>query len=83
MALSWLPRTTSAPCATSSITGIDRPFGIGAIADDVAEADDPLGALGARGLEACGKGLPVGVNVGKDGQPQGSSATITTGSFRT
>ena len=49
---------------------VDRPFGIGAIADDIAKADDALGALGARGIEACGKGLPVGVDVGEDGQPQ-------------
>ncbi len=49
---------------------VDRPFGVGAIADDVTKADDALGALCARGIEACCKSLPVGVDVGKDGQPQ-------------
>ena len=52
---------------------IDRPFRIGAIADDIAEADDPLRTTGAREIEARGKRLPVGVDIGKDGQPHASS----------
>ena len=42
-------------------TGIDRPFRIGAIADDIAEADDPLRAAGAREIETHAERLPVGV----------------------
>jgi hypothetical protein len=50
--------------------GIDSPFRIGAIADDIAKADDLPGAARACGIEAGLEGLPVGMNVGKDGQPQ-------------
>ena len=50
--------------------GIDGPFRIGAVADDIAKADHPLRALRARGVEAGGEGLPVGMDVGEDGQPQ-------------
>ena len=53
--------------------GIDRPFRIGAIADDIAEADDPLRAAGARDIETRAERLPVGVDIGKDGQPHASS----------
>jgi hypothetical protein len=56
--------------------GIDRPLGIGAIADDIAEADNPLRAFGAREIEARAERLPVGVNIGKDRQPHMSSLSI-------
>ncbi len=56
--------------------GIDRPFRIGAIADDIAEADDPLRAAGPREIEARAERLPVGMDIGKDGQPHISSASI-------
>ena len=49
--------------------GIGRPFGIGAITDDVAEADDPLRTAGTRELETRAERLPVGVYIGKDGKP--------------
>ncbi len=49
--------------------GIDRPFRIGAIADDVAEADDAFRAAGAREFEARAERLPVGMNIRKDGKP--------------
>jgi len=48
--------------------GIDRPFGIGAIADDIAEADDPFRAMCPREIEARAERLPVGMNVRKDGK---------------
>ena len=50
--------------------GLDRPFRIGAIADDVAEADDPLRAARARRIEAGAERLPVGMDIGKDRKPQ-------------
>jgi hypothetical protein len=56
--------------------GIDRPFRIGAIADDIAEADQPLGAPRTRGIKAGAERLPVGVDIGKDGRtfpPRSSS----------
>ncbi len=56
--------------------GIDRPFRIGAIADDIAEADDPLGPAGAREIKARAERLPVGMDIGKDGQPHISSPSI-------
>ena len=49
--------------------GIDRPFRIGAIADDIAEADDALRAAGPREIEARAERLPVGMDIGKDGKP--------------
>ena len=55
---------------------IDRPFRIGAIADDIAEADDPLRTAGAREIEARAERLPVGMDIGKDGQPHISSPSI-------
>ena len=57
--------------------GIDRPFRIGAIADDIAEADDPLRTAGAREIEARTERLPVGVDIGKDGQPHASPSLLT------
>src|SRR6185312_4225035 len=56
--------------------GIDRPFRIGAVAHDVAEADDPLGTLGARSIQTRAERLPVGVDIGKDRQPHMSSPSI-------
>jgi hypothetical protein len=47
---------------------IDRPFRIGAIADDIAEADDPLRPAGAREIKARAERLPIGMDIGKDGQ---------------
>jgi hypothetical protein len=49
--------------------GVDRPFGIGAIADKIAEKDETLGAAPARSLEAGLKSLPVSVYVRKQCQP--------------
>ena len=49
--------------------GIDRPFRIGAVADDIAEADDPLRTTRPRDIEARAERLPVGMNVRKDGKP--------------
>jgi hypothetical protein len=46
--------------------GLDRPFGVGAIADDVAEADDPLGAPRARRRKTGAERLPVGMDIRKD-----------------
>ncbi len=51
---------------------IDRPFRIGAVADDIAEADDPLRPAGAREIKARAERLPVGMDIGKDGQPHAS-----------
>ena len=48
--------------------GLDRPFRIGAISDDIAEADDPLRAARPRRLEAGAERLPVGVDIRKDRQ---------------
>ena len=48
--------------------GGDRPFGIAAIADIVAETNDALGAAPARRVEACGERLPVGVDVREESQ---------------
>ena len=48
--------------------GIDRPFGIAAIADIVAEANDPLRAARPRRVEARGERLPVGVDIREDSQ---------------
>ena len=56
--------------------GIDRPFRIGAIADDIAKADDPLRPAGAREIETRAERLPVGMDIGKDGQPHISSPSI-------
>ena len=56
--------------------GIDRPLRIGAIADDIAEADDALGAAGARGIQAGAERLPVGVDVRKDRQTHVPSDSI-------
>src|SRR6476660_9875724 len=55
---------------------IDRPFRIGAIADDIAEADEPLRTAGAREIETRAERLPVGMDIGKDGQPHISSPSI-------
>ena len=49
--------------------GIDRPFRIGAIADDIAEADDPLRTMRPREIEAGAERLPVGMDIRKDGKP--------------
>ena len=76
IALSWLPRTAMAPCLDEAHHGLDRPFRIGAVADDIAEADDPLRAARPRGLEARAERLPVGMDIGKDGQPHISSPPI-------
>ena len=48
--------------------GLDRPFRIGAVADDIAEADDPFRAPRAREIEAGGKRLPVGMDIRKESQ---------------
>ena len=47
---------------------IDRPFRIGAIADIVAEANDPFRAARPRRVEARGERLPVGMDIRKDSQ---------------
>ena len=47
---------------------VDGPFGIAAIADEIAEQDQPLRPARAGRFQACGKGLPVGMDVGKDSQ---------------
>ena len=44
MALSWLPTHGDGAVIDQAHHRIDRPFRIGAIADDIAEADDPLRA---------------------------------------
>ena len=67
-ALSWLPRTAMAPSVDQVHHRIDRPFRIGAIADDIAEADDPLRAARTRRVEARAKRLPVGMDIRKDRQ---------------
>src|SRR5580700_6842244 len=48
---------------------LNRPFGIGAIADIVAEANKALGTVGSGGIKTCRERLPVGVNVRKKCQP--------------
>ena len=47
---------------------LDRPFRIGAIADVIAEENHALGAMRPRQIEARGKSLPVGMDIGEDGQ---------------
>jgi hypothetical protein len=44
---------------------VEAPFGIGAIADDVAEQDDAIGAIAGNGVEAGVEGLAVGMDVGQ------------------
>src|SRR5262249_15938030 len=48
--------------------GIDRPFGIAAVTHEIAEQDHPLHTAGARRLEASLERLPVGMDVGEQGQ---------------
>ena len=43
----------------------DAPFGIGAIADDVAEQDEAVRAIAGHGVEAGLEGFAVGVDVGQ------------------
>ena len=69
MALSWLPMTSDGAVLDQAHHGIDRPFRIGAVADDIAEADDPLRTTRPRDIEARAERLPVGMNVRKDGKP--------------
>ena len=49
--------------------GIDRPLRIGAVAYDIAEADDALRAARPCDIEARAERLPVGMDVRKDGKP--------------
>ena len=69
MALSWLPMHGDGAVIDQAHHRIDRPFRIGAIADDIAEADDPLRPARPREIEARAERLPVGMDIGKDGQP--------------
>jgi len=48
--------------------GFHHPFGIAAIAHEIAEEDEALRATRACSLKACGKGLPVGMDVRKECQ---------------
>ena len=45
--------------------GLDRPFGIGAISDIVAEKNEAFRAACPRRIKARGKRLPVGVDIRK------------------
>ena len=47
---------------------LDGPFRIGAISDVIAEANHPFRATRPRKIEARAKGLPVGVDIRKNGQ---------------
>ena len=69
MALSWLPHARHGAVVDEVHHGIDRPFRIGAVADDVAETDDPLRSARPRGVEARAERLPVGMDVRKDSKP--------------
>ena len=47
---------------------LNRPFRIGAISDEIAEANDAFRAARPREVEARAEGLPVGVDIRKNSQ---------------
>ena len=53
--------------------GLHDPFGIGAIADEIAEQDEPLRALGAGDLQARLERLPVAVDIREDSEKHAPS----------
>ena len=54
----------------------DAGVGVGAVADEVAEAPELLRAVGLGGLDHRLEGVPVAVDVGDDGDPHGGVASI-------